>query len=290
MKKESVLKDAFVTGYGNLESVSDSVIRIRFAAILFCVRGEAILRINLKTYRITPDSQVILLPDSLIKAESFSENTCIRHICFTEDMLHEICRRFEPAFFHFMLENPVYSYKNKKKDNITALFYAIRSVSEDRNNTFRVQIALNILRAFMLDILDKVRHYCMKEEIPENSRHINIFNNFITLVHKGCKKERSVAYYADKLCITAKYLTDICNSITGTTAKELIDDFAIQEIKLLIQSTDLNMNEIAARLSFPDQSYLGRFFKRHTEMSPKEYRKIYTNAENITSPSDIMVD
>ena len=54
-----------------------------------------------------------------------------------------------------------------------------------------------------------------------------------------------------------------------------IDDFAILEIKVLLQSTDLTMQDIADQLGFPDQSYLGRYFKRHEGISPREYQNKY---------------
>ena len=66
-----------------------------------------------------------------------------------------------------------------------------------------------------------------------------------------------------------------CRSVTGDSAKKIIDDFAILEIKVLLQSTELTMQDIADRLGFPDQSYLGRYFKRHEGMSPREYQSRY---------------
>ncbi|KAB4489662.1 AraC family transcriptional regulator, partial [Bacteroides thetaiotaomicron] len=63
--------------------------------------------------------------------------------------------------------------------------------------------------------------------------------------------------------------------VTGDSAKKIIDDFAILEIKVLLQSTELTMQDIADRLGFPDQSYLGRYFKRHEGMSPREYQNRY---------------
>ena len=77
------------------------------------------------------------------------------------------------------------------------------------------------------------------------------------------------------ICCITKYLTGICRSVTGDSAKKIIDDFAILEIKVLLQSTELTMQDIADRLGFPDQSYLGRYFKRHEGMSPREYQNRY---------------
>ena len=60
--------------------------------------------------------------------------------------------------------------------------------------------------------------------------------------------------------------------LTKTTAKEFIDRAVVLEIKMLLKSSDVSVQEIAYRLHFPDQSYLGRFFKKHTGESPTEYR------------------
>ena len=74
-------------------------------------------------------------------------------------------------------------------------------------------------------------------------------------MHEHCASQREVSFYADKLCISTKYLTGICKAVTGDSAKKIIDDFAILEIKVLLQSTELTVQEIADRLVFPDQSY-----------------------------------
>ena len=78
--------------------------------------------------------------------------------------------------------------------------------------------------------------------------------------------------YADQLCITTRYLSSILQDLTGHTPKELIDARCIQEIKMLLRTTNLTMQEIALRLDFPDQSFFSRYFKKNTGMTPAEYR------------------
>ena len=128
----------------------------------------------------------------------------------------------------------------------------------------------------MLDIYDKCYRYFGKHKIEGGTRQDEIFKSFVSLVHEHCTSQREVSFYADKLCISTKYLTGICKAVTGDSAKKIIDDFAILEIKVLLQSTELTVQEIADRLSFPDQSYLGRYFKRHEGISPKEYQNKYS--------------
>ncbi len=77
-----------------------------------------------------------------------------------------------------------------------------------------------------------------------------------------------------------RYLSFITRQITQTkSAKEIINKYIILEIKILLESTQLSIQEVANYLNFPDQSYLGRYFKRYTGKSPSEYR-VTTSSES----------
>ena len=175
-----------------------------------------------------------------------------------------------------MKEKPCYKLPEENTGAINGLIHATTAIYNDRENRFRNQIAKNHLQSFMLDIYDKCYRHFGRQEIEGGSRQDEIFKNFVALVHENCISQREVTFYANKLCISTKYLTGICKSVTRDSAKKIIDDFAILEIKVLLQSTELTIQEIADRLGFPDQSYLGRYFKRHEGMSPKEYQSKYS--------------
>ena len=70
-----------------------------------------------------------------------------------------------------------------------------------------------------------------------------------------------------------RYLSAIAQAVSGETAKNIIDKHVILEIKVLLESTDLSIQEIANHLQFPDQSLFDRYFKRHTDTSPQYYRR-----------------
>lgn len=87
--------------------------------------------------------------------------------------------------------------------------------------------------------------------------------------------ERSIAFYADQLCISSRYLFKVCKAETGKTPKELIHQFLIGAIKNALLTSELSNQQIADRLGFPDQSAFGQFFKRQEGISPSEFRKRY---------------
>lgn len=273
----AILREPFIAGTDeNLSPVMHHLWKLEGGAIYFCRKGWAHATINLKDYEIVENTQVVLLPGTIIRINGCSSDFTASFFGFPKEMLMEACMRFEPIFFRFIKEQPCYVLPQENTGAINGLIRATTAIYNDRENRFRNQIAKNHLQSFMLDIYDKCYRYFGKHKIEGGTRQDEIFKSFVSLVHEHCASQREVSFYADKLCISTKYLTGICKAVTGDSAKKIIDDFAILEIKVLLQSTELTVQEIADRLGFPDQSYLGRYFKRHEGMSPKEYQSKYS--------------
>ena len=269
----AVLRESFVAGSDeNLSPIMHHLWKMEGGAIYFCRSGWAHVTIDLKEYEIVKNTQVVLLPGSIIRINGSSSDFTASFFGFPKDMFREACLRLEPTFFRFMKERPCYVLPDKDTGAINGLIQAATAIYNDRENRFRNQIARNHLQSFLLDVYDKVHRLFTHKEIEGGNRPNELFHKFVTLVHEHCCSQRDVVFYADRLCISTKYLTSICRSLMGGSAKKVIDDFTALEIKVLLQSTDLSIQEIADRLSFPDQSYLGRYFKRHEGVSPMEYR------------------
>ncbi|WP_298650554.1 helix-turn-helix domain-containing protein [uncultured Proteiniphilum sp.] len=87
------------------------------------------------------------------------------------------------------------------------------------------------------------------------------------------KQHRGLDFYASKLCLTPKYMSTIIKQTSGKTAGDWIDDYILLEAKALLKSTNMTIQQISDELNFPSQSFFGKYFKRLTGVSPKEYRK-----------------
>ena len=93
------------------------------------------------------------------------------------------------------------------------------------------------------------------------------------LINEHAATAHQVSFYAERLCITPRYLNEITMTYSnGKTPKALIDEQLTVELKVLLNNPALSIAVIAARCNFPDSSYLSRFFKNNTGMSPKAYR------------------
>ena len=99
-----------------------------------------------------------------------------------------------------------------------------------------------------------------------------VLEQFLTLVSEHHDKERGMAFYAEKLCLTPKYLSKIVRAASGKSGPEWIDSFVILEAKNMLKYSDMPIKEIVYKLNFPNSSVFYKFFKTHTGQTPSEYR------------------
>lgn len=265
--------ETFRTGDDNLEFFRNRLIKMTNGALVFCFGGEAELTIDLEKHHIVPNTNIMLLPGTILSLRSASKDFKVHYFAYSGDMIKLACLRLDPAFMHFLKETPCYTHtKPEAIRSILGLIGATAAIYADRENLFRESIAQNLLQVFFLDTYDKVQRYFSKDQLEGNKRKGQLFKKFIQLVHAHCTTQRDVAFYAEQLCISTRYLSAITREMGDTSAKEIIDEFLTLEIKVALQSTNLSLKEIADRYGFPDHSFFGRYFKKHAGMAPKEYR------------------
>lgn len=243
-------EEPFVSGTGHFAGWENRLMKLEDTAILFCREGHAHIMIDLQEYELAPNTQVVLLPDTF----------------------QEVTARLDLSFFRFLKKNPCVTLPEERTRSINGLASGIEDLYHDRDNCFRQQILKNYIQSFLLDIYDKTHRLFLMKRPEGISRQEELFKRFIQLVHKHCTTQREVSFYANKLFITPRYLSTVIQNVTNTTAKSIIDKHVILEIKVLLKSTNLSVQEISNQLCFPDQSFFGRYFKKHTGLSPLQYR------------------
>lgn len=93
------------------------------------------------------------------------------------------------------------------------------------------------------------------------------------MVNEHAQEAHTLDYYADRLCMTSRYLGTIVSDISGETAKEWIDRALVIKAKIMLRHTDEQVTQIADSLGFPNSSFFCRFFKQHASISPLAYRR-----------------
>jgi AraC-like DNA-binding protein len=110
----------------------------------------------------------------------------------------------------------------------------------------------------------EINHY-------KNTRQEQIFKKFLDMLDVNYANQRSVNYYANSLNITPKYLSSTTMAFTGLPASKIIDNFVVFQIKQQLYINKKSVKTISKELNFQSQSFFGRYFKRITGYSPREY-------------------
>lgn len=267
-------EDPFVIGESDFGFFSNYAGRNESAAILFCRSGHAEVTIDQFRGNLCKNSVVVLLPGAFLSFSRRSSDFRMAYCAFSPDLFAEASFRLDPAFFHRLHEHPISNPPETMLGGIEIWFRMTAHTYEDRENIFRNTLIRDRLQNLLLDTWDKMQRFAshIYPVTQGTLRHTKLFHQFVSLVHENCSRHREVAFYADRLCISTRYLSTIVRDVAHASPKELIDHSVLLEIKMLLQTTDLSVQEIAYRLHFPDQSYLGRFFKKQTGKSPTEYR------------------
>lgn len=266
-------EEQFVVGDTDLRYFEEHSCRTEGGAILFCRRGSATVTVDQLHDRITRDTLLLLLPGSILHLNERTDDFRVRFCAFSIELFSEAAYRLDPSFFHILHDHAVIRLPDRIVEAVRNWFQMASYTYRDRDNIFRNTIIRNRLQNVLLEAFDKTRRFA-PDVHPQSgtTRQADLFQRFVALVHEHCTEQREVAFYADRLCISTRYLSTIVRSVAHSTAKEFIDRSVVLEIKMLLESTELSVQEIAYRLHFPDQSYLGRFFKKHTGVSPTEFR------------------
>lgn len=266
-------EEQFVVGDTDLRYFEEHSCCTEGGAILFCRRGSATVTVDQLRDRVTRDTLLLLLPGSILHLNERTDDFRVRFCAFSLELFSEAAYRLDPSFFHILHEHAIIRLPDRIIEGVRNWFQMASYTYRDRGNIFRNTIIRNRLQNVLLEAFDKTQRFAPDVHSQTGTtRQADLFQRFVALVHEHCTEQREVAFYADRLCISTRYLSTIIRSVAHSTAKEFIDRSVVLEIKMLLGSTELSVQEIAYRLHFPDQSYLGRFFKKHTGVSPTEFR------------------
>lgn len=265
--------ELFITGTGHSGVfVAGQIIKAYNYAILFCNNGYACIEIEFNRYYITKNTQVIITAGTYVQGIEVSEDFNCSYIYFKQAVYDEVTSRLEPSFTFFLKEYPCVKLPERGVKKITLVMQIMDAYYHEKDNCYRAEIFKNYIQSMLYDIYDKTRTLFKIEKSENIGRKEELFVKFINLVYKHSPEEREVSFYAGELHITARYLSAIVQSIAETSAKELIDKHSIRAIKVLLKSTNKSIQTISYELRFPDQSLFARYFKKHTGMTPLEYR------------------
>jgi AraC-like DNA-binding protein len=247
-------------------------VRAGYYALVCIESGVMRINIDLRYYEIKKNDMLIVRPSQIMQVESISPDTRGRMIAFDKSFLAgEHGQLFEQLALLSPTSSPVLSLRHDEACDLPNTISHIKRKVEDIHRPHRRQIAINLIRSFLLEI-DTLYDQRNVEVEKTFSRKEQVNTHFLSLLSEHFLQERTVIFYADLLNITPNYLTELTKEFTGKTAGDLIDDRVILEAKVLLKNPDLTIKSIAEMLNFSDQFFFSKYFKNSTGISPSAYR------------------
>ena len=284
---------------------------LTYGAILICRKGKAMLNVNYKDWELYEGAVITLFPNDVVELKvdgdcksPQTENWDCKSPetengdCKSPETENGDCKspqtansfqveilKYNPSLLReasLQLEQTVYSSLREDRcrqdtpvvtNIINGMFGLLKVYFDQTECTCISQLVLCQLKAFFIGFHEYLqRNPQYRPDEVKSYRVRELFNRFMMLLEKDYKISRDVNYYAEKMNISSKYLTNIVNQVTGHTPKTIIDQYVILQLKLHLKRSTQSIKEMAWEFHFADVSFFCRYFKKHTGLTPQQIR------------------
>lgn len=240
---------------------------------LFCESGRGILTVDSDKYGIYRGAFITIFSDAFFEINRLSINTRFRIIRLNNNLFDEVSFRLSADFWNFWMNNPVMYLSSEQIASLQAWFVNMKWILSCADSDIKNFMLNNQLCNLFFALEVGCKPYLENYRPKEKGRAHRILNRFWRLLAEYGKHEHEVRFYADKLNITTHYLAKITQKLMHYSPKECIDWQIILELKQILKTTELTIKEIADMFGFESPSYLISYFRRHTGITPGNFRK-----------------
>lgn len=242
---------------------------------ILCLSGAARFVVGDTVFNVIGGDAIIKSSGKPIKQLNCSQNFSVKALLISWRFLNANTPRSSYNIIGALStsQNPVMPMQQADLDRCLLNFEEIRRRLDRPYHNFFADVMRRAVETMILDFYD-IHARMTKQNIEGVSQASRILQRFVTLLQEGLyKKERSVEYYASRLFITPKYLSEACVAVSGHNASYWIDRYTAQELSHQLSDRSKPLIDIAYELNFSSASYLSRYVKRAFGCSPSEYRK-----------------
>ena len=248
--------------------------RMQCLFVALCTRGTARYFVDSVEHTVKPGDIIIInrgriTYDCTLSPDCRGIGILIDYDFFKETIksVHELS-----VLFLFARNHPVFHMPDDKAQFICDIFARMKREIDCATSHFLREIVQSLFMTMVYALSDEIyKVQSLNDEC--HTRAEEIFTKFIQLVESHFRGERRVGWYSEQLCISPKYLSETVKAVSKRTPNEWIDAYVTMELRMLLRNTQKSIKEIAQELNFANQSFLGKYFKEHTGMSPSEYRR-----------------
>ena len=244
---------------------------------ILCHRGELTITVGEAQHHIVAHDYAIIpnlgLVSQIAVADGFDADIMYLSSSFISTL---IPHNDYGIFGHLsLLQNPVMQLTEQDFARCRDGIILIRQRLNLHQHLFYDEMMEHLVMVHVLDIYDIHARQIQQQNLPKKA--METLRKFVAIVEQGnYVAHRDLAFYANQLCITPHYLSEICKKATGEPATYWIDIYVRTEVARLLRDKTISFAEIAERLNFSSASYFTRYVQKSFGVSPSEFRNRLT--------------
>ena len=240
---------------------------------LICNEGDAMFLFNSKPVAIQKNDAAVINHPELVTHINASDDLKIRFIAAPFKFLYNLlpANHYGVVGHISLFENPVIPLSKEDARRFNNDIEQLRLRCADTHHLFYDELIGSLALTMIYDLFDF--HAKLYGETTLTERTTNVVKRLLALLENGrAKRYREVAYYADELNVSPKYLSETVKRITGNSVMHLIDKYAVPVLIDFLKNSELSFTQISEEMNFSSLSYFSRYAQKHLGMSPTEYR------------------
>ena len=244
----------------------------------YCVEGSVDCSVNLTDYHLTTGTLLLFTPGNIVRITEPEQTDHLRLtlICASTSFITGI--GINPSKFLIeamdVLRDPCIHLSTDETEMLHKYVNLALDITKTNPQFIKESIGglvSSVFYQFAGFLADSKRRQDLETPV-RTSRQRQMLEQFIKLAINDHTREHLVGYYADKMCVTPKYLSKIVKEASGRSVPDWLNELLILDAKNMLRHSDMTIKEISASLNFPSQSFFFRFFKNHTGQTPTQYR------------------
>ena len=226
--------------------------------------GEGVVNFNLVDRHLSTGALIYLGPGTIINPIRYSDDLELMGIGLFADFPMPFAVGQFPSAFNGQVRDFQLLTNDTDQQTVRHILETIWSLVHQEEYH---RPTVSALVAALMHHYDRLFNLQADRLAATRSREQTIFDRFIQLVNQHCRQQHQIGYYAERMCLTERYLGTVVRQTSGTTAKDWIDRALITQAKVLLRHSDKSVIQISEELSFPNPSFFSKYFKLHLPAS-----------------------
>ena len=246
---------------------------MNYVGLIVCEKGYFCFDVDKKKFTARAGETVFLSEGNNFSIGELSDDLRVSILFYHIDPIREILGSSIVAMYLYttLTPEPCYVWTSGEESDLARYIALLGRHRKSAQNPFDNHECKLLLLALTYRLCSIYSRRIIEEKNVAGHK-IDTFIKLIRLIEKYYMQERGAAFYADKLCLSPKYLSALSKSVCGYTVQELVFRAIIRKSIFWLKNTNKSVQEISDDLNFPNASFFGTFFKKQTGLAPSYYR------------------